>query len=438
MTVQTIGNVREPPFLWAAGPPYLENGSPNPHSIQCWGEEHRYYALLGMVGFVLFVPIATLVFGMDKVLFPQEKVDIQYAPIMLMITNVVKMLMMWASSFFPWIPFATVSVGAAGNLILLIITLSFHLVSLRWVMFCKVAIYISAVWCAGCGLYTVAVPRSRAATLWMYIGFFAIWLLNILLILYTEYFSADGYARAQAAARVKKVNLALLRLTNAKQKDANEVEMKKQTVDAFIVILDNADTAVDSLSQTRIEDEAKVKVQERDKGTSVLRHFGVHSMEHHIVVRRLWQMNFIDENDLSAMHQPLDVERDYDDAEYSGSEDNEEDQSAGRLNRLQAAAIKFIEKITVHRREPDGSIGVKTYRAEGGQLLRYFSCSSEGHAPKEFDGSMPLDIRLEFTPLGEAIYMKRIYREELHKNPKARISQLDVLEQSVQEESARK
>merc|ERR1711988_1919543 len=107
---------------------------------------------------------------------------------------------MWASSFFPWIPFATVSVGAAGNLILLIITLSFHLVSLRWVMFCKVAIYVSAVWCAGCGLYTVAVPRSRAATLWMYIGFFAIWLLTILLILYTEYFSAGGYARAQAAA----------------------------------------------------------------------------------------------------------------------------------------------------------------------------------------------------------------------------------------------
>jgi len=48
----------------------------------------------------MFVPLATLLFGMDKVLFPEEKEDIQYAPIGQMMGNVVKMTISITSAFF--------------------------------------------------------------------------------------------------------------------------------------------------------------------------------------------------------------------------------------------------------------------------------------------------------------------------------------------------
>ncbi|KAF1315734.1 hypothetical protein FI667_g15840, partial [Globisporangium splendens] len=69
-------------------------------AILCWRDVHLTYALHGMFGMSVFVPIAVLAFGSYQVFFPELKLDVQTSPLLNVSSQIVKAAMMGALTFF--------------------------------------------------------------------------------------------------------------------------------------------------------------------------------------------------------------------------------------------------------------------------------------------------------------------------------------------------
>jgi hypothetical protein len=145
--------------------------------ITCWTPEHLPFALIGLIGVGVYTPVAVLSFGMAQVVFPRERLDVQFAPMVLMLGNFIRGMMAYASVFFAWNQWIFISCGAVGNLLLLGLMLRYHACSLRSVEFIKTAIYTSAVWCAGCAMVTTMYPGLPGGIVLLYCGWAVIWLL---------------------------------------------------------------------------------------------------------------------------------------------------------------------------------------------------------------------------------------------------------------------
>jgi hypothetical protein len=115
-------------------------------SITCWSPEHQWYALLGLWGITFFLPIGLLAHGMGQVLFQRETLDIKYAPVLLLVTQLVKAVAATAQAFFPFEPLALASLGFVGNGVLFILTLAMHSCSLWYIKYVKCGIYAASCW----------------------------------------------------------------------------------------------------------------------------------------------------------------------------------------------------------------------------------------------------------------------------------------------------
>jgi hypothetical protein len=153
-------------FLWAD------------NSISCYTEEHAPLLLIGLMGVGLFTPIACLSYGMNQVLFPQEDEDIQYAPIVLMVTNVVKTAMTYSMTVFPWKQTWFIIVGALGNTVVMGLLLLVKGCSLWFIKAIKIAVYLSCIFCALCALGTIYYPRLEPIK-FLHIGWGVIWIILI-------------------------------------------------------------------------------------------------------------------------------------------------------------------------------------------------------------------------------------------------------------------
>lgn len=69
-------------------------------AIRCWRDTHLTYALRGMFGMSLFVPLAVLAFGSYQVFFPELKLDVQTSPLLNVSSQIVKAAMTGALTFF--------------------------------------------------------------------------------------------------------------------------------------------------------------------------------------------------------------------------------------------------------------------------------------------------------------------------------------------------
>ncbi|KAJ0409401.1 hypothetical protein P43SY_002291 [Pythium insidiosum] len=69
-------------------------------AIHCWTPEHRRYALQGMFGMSIFVPVAVLAYGSYQVFFPEVNLDVQTSPVLNVNSQIVKAAMMGALTFF--------------------------------------------------------------------------------------------------------------------------------------------------------------------------------------------------------------------------------------------------------------------------------------------------------------------------------------------------
>ncbi|KUF98950.1 hypothetical protein AM588_10011210 [Phytophthora nicotianae] len=114
--------------------------------ITCWTSEHQWYALLGLWGITFFLPIGLLAHGMSQVLFQRETLDIKYAPVLILVVQLVKAAAATAQGFFPHNPILLASLGAVGNAVLLVLTLAMHSCSLWYIKYIKCSIYAASCW----------------------------------------------------------------------------------------------------------------------------------------------------------------------------------------------------------------------------------------------------------------------------------------------------
>merc|ERR1712091_508391 len=85
------------------------------------------------------------------------------------------MAIMIAVVFFQNFPVVPVLVGLVGNATLLVLMLNMRLVSLRWVKWIKVCIFLSSAWNAGCAVLAQLHPNSALPTVLMASGFAVVW-----------------------------------------------------------------------------------------------------------------------------------------------------------------------------------------------------------------------------------------------------------------------
>ncbi|POM81955.1 Hypothetical protein PHPALM_20 [Phytophthora palmivora] len=115
-------------------------------NIPCWTSAHQWYALLGLWGITFFLPIGLLAHGMSQVLFQRETLDIKYAPVLLLVAQLVKAAAATAKAFFPHDPMVLASLGVFGNAVLLVLTFGMHSCSLWYIKYIKCSIYAASCW----------------------------------------------------------------------------------------------------------------------------------------------------------------------------------------------------------------------------------------------------------------------------------------------------
>ncbi|KAJ8548496.1 hypothetical protein ON010_g11177 [Phytophthora cinnamomi] len=115
-------------------------------NITCWTPAHRWYAFLGIWGITFFLPIGLLAHGMSHVLFQRETLDIKYAPVQLLVAQLVKAGAATAQAFIPYDPMVLAILGVFGNGVLLVLTLAMHSCSLWYIKYVKCSIYAASCW----------------------------------------------------------------------------------------------------------------------------------------------------------------------------------------------------------------------------------------------------------------------------------------------------
>ncbi|GMF38148.1 unnamed protein product [Phytophthora fragariaefolia] len=175
-------------------------------NISCWTSEHRWYALLGIWGITFFLPIGLLAYGMSHVLFQRETLDIKYAPVLMLVAQLVKAVAAMAQAFFPYDPMFLAVLGVIGNGALLVLTLAMHSCSLWYIKYVKCSIYAASCW-ASLGaihrLHYVGQSSTRSLNMiyfgWLSIGLVAATgiLLRVWLRVQSKYRDAERQFAAQ-------------------------------------------------------------------------------------------------------------------------------------------------------------------------------------------------------------------------------------------------
>lgn len=155
------GEQQTPPFLLSH------------HAVECWSDEHKPYALLGLWGITFFLPIGLLSHGMNQVLFQQEKLDIKYAPAVLLLSQLVKAMTATAKAFFTFNSLALAAVGLTGNGALLLLMISMKSSSLWFVKLVKSGIYAASCWSSLCAIYRIRTNSTASISL-IYIGWLVV------------------------------------------------------------------------------------------------------------------------------------------------------------------------------------------------------------------------------------------------------------------------
>ncbi|KAL4102280.1 hypothetical protein PRIC1_006025 [Phytophthora ramorum] len=181
-------------------------------SISCWTAAHQWYALLGLWGITFFLPIGLLAHGMSQVLFQRETLDIKYAPVLLLVTQLVKAVAATAQAFFPFEPLVLASLGFIGNGVLLALTLTMHSCSLWYIKYVKCSVYAASCW-ASLGavhrLHNAGESSTRSLNM-IYLGWLSIGLATATAILWRV------WRRARAKQREDELRFAAQqRLLNA-------------------------------------------------------------------------------------------------------------------------------------------------------------------------------------------------------------------------------
>eukprot|EP00753_Platysulcus_tardus_P010256 PLAT2538.8.p1 GENE.PLAT2538.8~~PLAT2538.8.p1 ORF type:complete len:2295 (-),score=1059.05 PLAT2538.8:364-6831(-) len=153
------------------------------HTVVCWEGQHLEWTTLALIGIGMFLPLATLYPGMSQVLFPQEKIDIVFAPYSILLAQLMRALIVLFTTFFYYSPYAFLSINVAGNLLLLGFNVWRRPASIWILNVVKLCIY-------GFGAFTAAVAMWRYGTnvrdpnevfLLLHIGWGAILVLGLLL-----------------------------------------------------------------------------------------------------------------------------------------------------------------------------------------------------------------------------------------------------------------
>lgn len=142
-------------------------------TVTCWGDEHRKYALLGIWGITFFLPIGLLSQGMNQVLFQQEKLDIKYAPALMLLSQLVKAISVTGKAFF--LSSAQLAfLGFIGNLLLCVTMISLKGASLWFIKLIKSGIYAASCWSSICAIYRFYTGSTDSIVSLIYIGWLTV------------------------------------------------------------------------------------------------------------------------------------------------------------------------------------------------------------------------------------------------------------------------
>ncbi|DAZ96568.1 TPA: hypothetical protein N0F65_011792 [Lagenidium giganteum] len=160
----------------------------NHQLIECWSREHMLYALLGLWGITFFLPIGLLAQGMSQVLFQQEILDVKYAPLVLLMGQLIKAFTATAKAFFSFDPLLLASIGLGGNALLLLMMLLMKSTSIWFIKYIKCGIYSASCWSACCAILRLQSTSYSARSMnLIYIGWLSIGAITAATIMWNVY-----------------------------------------------------------------------------------------------------------------------------------------------------------------------------------------------------------------------------------------------------------
>ncbi|KAJ0393558.1 hypothetical protein P43SY_004468 [Pythium insidiosum] len=202
---------------------YIEGQTPRPDippfllshpSIVCWSSQHVPYVLLGLWGVVFFLPIGILVDGMSQVLFQQEAVDIQYAPVVVLSSQLIKALTATAQAFFKFSRLPLAILALTGNFFLFGLMLVTKSASLWYIKYVKCGIYASSCWSAVIAICRIeeVIGTDSAALNIIYMGWLSLTFITATAILLRSWHLVEikrqeeqGFASSQRALVVSTI-----------------------------------------------------------------------------------------------------------------------------------------------------------------------------------------------------------------------------------------
>ncbi|OQR95607.1 hypothetical protein THRCLA_07722 [Thraustotheca clavata] len=141
------------------------------NAIECWTPLHWRYAIVGMLGMSLFIPLAVLSYGSHQLAFPQLDLDIQTSPLFAMVGQLVKGLMIGAKTFFVTDIRFYLAISIAGDVVLFAAHYRFPKACSTWhVRAAKLLIYTLSLWSAICAMITTFADHAIIPLSIMYSG----------------------------------------------------------------------------------------------------------------------------------------------------------------------------------------------------------------------------------------------------------------------------
>ncbi|EQC31686.1 hypothetical protein SDRG_10849 [Saprolegnia diclina VS20] len=161
-------------------------------AIVCWTPTHWQYAMVGMFGMGLFIPLAVLSHGSHQLAFPQLDLDIQTSPLFAMVGQLVKGLMIGAKTFFATNVRFYLGISILGDLVLLVSHYRFRRACSTWhVRAAKLVVYALSLWSAVCAMLSTYLDRDTVPLFIMYAGHAAMLLVLLAVVRYRIHWLYD-------------------------------------------------------------------------------------------------------------------------------------------------------------------------------------------------------------------------------------------------------
>eukprot|EP00163_Fabomonas_tropica_P013931 TRINITY_DN2555_c0_g1_i2.p1 TRINITY_DN2555_c0_g1~~TRINITY_DN2555_c0_g1_i2.p1 ORF type:complete len:437 (+),score=66.73 TRINITY_DN2555_c0_g1_i2:1390-2700(+) len=164
--------------------PYLDVNN----SVECWSGVHIFYAFIGLVGFGLFFPIATLTPYHAHSEFLSPNRDIRYVPLYIMTVQLLKAFLTLVSIFFSSRQWVTMPVTCVVELILLVITILVRPSCIESINYTRAALYAATMWSSIVSAIALAVDDTEnlLPTILLLLGWIAIIVATLVLTRYTS------------------------------------------------------------------------------------------------------------------------------------------------------------------------------------------------------------------------------------------------------------